>query len=74
MALEAKVVESLSDRDYDSFVNVMDRLSSLPYSYRVKDFIMEYRKVLMSHSKTYDAIKPQISEDGRQFVTVYGLL
>lgn len=69
--LEKKLVETITDRDYDGFLSVMERLSKLPYSYRVKDFIMEYRKPLMNQTRAYEAIKPQVGEDGRQFVTVY---
>lgn len=72
-ALEFKTVESVSDREYNSFVNAMDRLANMPYAYKVKDFIMEYRVSLMNQSQTYDAIKPQTREDGRQCVTVYGI-
>ncbi|XP_066250226.1 small ribosomal subunit protein uS9m [Euwallacea similis] len=69
--LELKLVEPLSDKEYDSFVNVMERLVSLPYSYKYKDFISKYRKPLVNQSKTSIAIKPQVGEDGREFVTVY---
>ncbi|KAH1002756.1 hypothetical protein HUJ04_008813 [Dendroctonus ponderosae] len=70
-ALEFRVVETVSDREYNTFVTAMDRLSNMPFAYKVKDFIMEYRVSLMNQSETYDAIKPQIREDGRESVTVY---
>lgn len=65
-------METISDREYASFQNAMGRLYSLPYSYKVQDFLMEYRKPLISQTKTFDAIVPQIGEDGRQYVSVYG--
>lgn len=70
-ALELKLMETISDREYASFQNAMERLYSLPYSYKVQDFLMEYRKPLISQTKTFDAIVPQIGEDGRQYVSVY---
>ncbi|XP_050300757.1 28S ribosomal protein S9, mitochondrial [Anthonomus grandis grandis] len=69
--LEKKLVETLTDKEYASFINVMERLASLPYSYKAKDLILSHREDLMSHTETYEAIKAQIGEDGRQFVTVY---
>jgi len=71
ITLEQKVVETLLDRDYNNFIAAMERLASLPYSYKVKDFIMKYRKPMSSQTQTYEAITPQVGEDGRQFVTVY---
>lgn len=52
----------------------MTRLIELPYAYKSKDFIMGYRKPLMSLATTYDTLKPQFGEDGRMFVTTYGSL
>ncbi|CAG9771019.1 unnamed protein product [Ceutorhynchus assimilis] len=69
--LEQKLVEPVSDGEYSNFLKAMDRLCSLPYSHKAKDFIMEYRKPLMSNSEAFDVIKPQIGPDGRQFVTTY---
>lgn len=65
-------METISDREYASFQNVLERLYSLPYSYKVQDFLMEYRKPLISQTKTFDAIVPRIGEDGRQYISVYG--
>ncbi|CAH0545876.1 unnamed protein product [Brassicogethes aeneus] len=73
-SLEAKLVETIGDKDYESFVQAFERLCSLPYSYKVKDFIMEYRKPLMSQTKAHDAPKPQYDENGRAFVTTYECL
>lgn len=50
----------------------MDRLVSLPYSYKSKDFVMAYRKPLMTQMNMYDVLQPQFDEQGRQFVTTYG--
>lgn len=65
-------METITDREYATFEKAMERLYSLPYSYKAQDFLMEYRKPLISQTKTFDAIVPQIGEDGRQYVSVYG--
>lgn len=70
--LEKKIVETINDRDYIQFVDAMERLANMPYSYRVKDFILEYRRPLISQTTTFDAPKPKYDEDGRAFVTTYG--
>ncbi|KAF7268558.1 hypothetical protein GWI33_018311 [Rhynchophorus ferrugineus] len=70
-ALETMVVESLTLRDYETFINTLERLSELPYSYREKDFVLRYCKPLLNQTKTFEAIQPQVDSDGRQVVTVY---
>lgn len=50
----------------------MKRLATLPYSYRIKDFINKYRKPLMIQTTTYDIPKVQYDKDGRSYITVYG--
>lgn len=50
----------------------MERLCAHPYSYRIKDFILNYRKPLMSQTKTYEIPKPQYDEKGVAFITTYG--
>ena len=73
-SLEGRILETVSDRDYESFINGMERLVSLPYSYRVKDFIMEYCKSLMKQTTIADIPKPQYDKQGRAFITTYGNL
>lgn len=70
--LENELVETLADLEYRNFVNAMDRLVSLPYSYRVKDFISKYRKPLLVQTNTYEIAKPKYDADGRMYVTTYG--
>nr|CAD7194367.1 unnamed protein product [Timema douglasi] len=67
--LEKLLVESLSDKDYQNFIVLMDRLVEHPYSYRVKSFYEAYRKPLLSQTKTYDIPKPLYDADGRAYVT-----
>lgn len=65
-------MEAIEDIEYNNFVSAMDRLSSLPYSYKAKEFIYTFRKPLISQSNTYEIPKPQYDEQGRMFVTTYG--
>lgn len=72
--LEKKILETVGEREYNSFVNAIERLSSHPYSYRIKDFIFQYCKPLASQTKTYDAPKPKYDEQGRAYITTYECL
>lgn len=72
--LELHLVETFRDTEYSNFVSAMNRLASLPYSYRVKDFILSYRRPLLNLSTAMEIPKPQIDQDGRSFITVYGKL
>lgn len=72
--LELLLVETIKDLEYTNFVNAMDRLATHPYSYRFKDFIEKYRRPLLNQNITLEIPKPQIDQDGRSFITVYGEL
>lgn len=50
----------------------MERLFALPYSYRIAEFIENYRKPLMSQAKSTVIPKPQYEADGSAFITTYG--
>lgn len=67
-------MENIEEIEYDNFVNAMVRLSSLPYAYRVKDFIYTYRKPLIADNQSNEIPKAQYDEKGRQVVTTYGEL
>lgn len=69
--LENELVETIANKDYQSFVSAMERLCSLPYSYRIKDFILKYQKPLLVQSNTYEIVKPKYDADGRMYVTTY---
>lgn len=71
-SLEKILVETVSDKSYETLVTTLERLAALPYAYRSKDFIMKYRKALMSQERTYLAPEPQYDADGRAFITTYG--
>ncbi|KAF2884620.1 hypothetical protein ILUMI_21556 [Ignelater luminosus] len=72
--LEKQMVEMLNEKDYEAFIAAMERLISLPYSYRLKDFILMYKKPLMSQTKTFEIPKLQYDEDGRAYITTYECL
>ncbi|KAI5643001.1 ribosomal protein s9/S16 domain-containing protein [Phthorimaea operculella] len=72
--LEVILVESLSDLEFDNFKLVMERLVSLPYSYRCKDFIEKYRKPLVAQRFALEIPKPSYDDQGRAFVTTYECL
>lgn len=72
--LESVLVETIGDSDHSRFVDAMERLCKLPYSYRFKDFIMKYRKPLISESNRYEIVQPKYDADGRMYVTTYECL
>uniref|UniRef100_A0A182JSA5 28S ribosomal protein S9, mitochondrial n=1 Tax=Anopheles christyi TaxID=43041 RepID=A0A182JSA5_9DIPT len=72
--LEKKIVETISDIEYDNFINAMNRLENHPLSERVKDFVYEYRKPLISKLENDTIPSPQQDADGRQYVTIYECL
>ncbi|XP_018331834.1 28S ribosomal protein S9, mitochondrial [Agrilus planipennis] len=73
-ALENVLIEKIIDKEYTNFVNAIERLYNHPYSYRIKEFILKYRKPLMSQKSTSDLPKLQYDSDGRSYVTVYECL
>ncbi|KFB45506.1 AGAP010268-PA-like protein [Anopheles sinensis] len=72
--LEKKIVETITDIEYDNFVNAMNRLVDHPLSERSKEFIKEYRKPLISKMENDAIPTPQHDADGRQYVTIYECL
>ncbi|KAJ8985160.1 hypothetical protein NQ317_012812 [Molorchus minor] len=63
--LEKKLVETLGDKDYNTIISTLERLSNLPYSYRVSDFIIQFRKPLMSQLQGFEVPKPQYDSEGK---------
>lgn len=66
-------MERLTDKDYDNFVNTMERLVNLPFSYKVQDFIFSYRKALLGQTKNLEIPKLKYDSDGKAYVTTYGV-
>ncbi|XP_057671672.1 28S ribosomal protein S9, mitochondrial [Diorhabda carinulata] len=73
-SLEIKLVETLGEKDYEYFINSFERLTAMPYSYKVKDFILEYAKPIINKVQKFEAPKIRIDSDGKQYVTVYECL
>lgn len=72
--LEQTLLETILDLEYDNFKVVMDRIVSLPYSYRCKEFIEKYRKPLATQKFALEIPKPSYDDEGRAFVTTYECL
>ncbi|XP_037942873.1 28S ribosomal protein S9, mitochondrial [Teleopsis dalmanni] len=72
--LELELVETIADIEYNNFTNVMNRLVTLPFSYKSKSFIDKYLKPLMDQTIQLEAPKPRIDEKGRQYITTYECL
>uniref|UniRef100_A0A182MQ67 28S ribosomal protein S9, mitochondrial n=1 Tax=Anopheles culicifacies TaxID=139723 RepID=A0A182MQ67_9DIPT len=72
--LEKKIVETISDIEYENFVSAMQRLVSHPLSELAKAFVNEYRKPLISKLENDTIPTPQHDADGRQYVTIYECL
>lgn len=70
--LQDKIIETITDKQYADFTSMMDRLYQHPYSYQIKDFIMQYRRNLIVQYKGREIVEPKIGEDGRKYVTTYG--
>ncbi|XP_026729499.1 28S ribosomal protein S9, mitochondrial [Trichoplusia ni] len=72
--LEQVLVENITDLEYDNFKAVMERLASLPYAYRFKEFIEKFRKPLSSQRFALEIPKPGYDSEGRAFITTYECL
>ncbi|XP_046398436.1 28S ribosomal protein S9, mitochondrial [Ischnura elegans] len=72
--LEKLLLETINDREYANFIKAMERLVRHPYSYRVKDHVFKFRKLLMNQTKVEDIPKPEIREDGKSVVNVTGAI
>lgn len=72
--LEVMLVESITDLEYNNFKLVMERLVSIPYAYRHKDFIEKFRKPLSTQRFALEIPKPNYDNDGRAFITTYECL
>lgn len=57
---------------YNNFIASLERLLNAPFSYLIKDFLMQYRKDLNIHDERNLIMKPQQDEEGRHYVTING--
>lgn len=72
--LQIKIIEDITDKQYEDFVAMMNRLLQHPYSHHCKEFIMQYRQSLKIQQKDREIVEAKIGEDGRKYVTSYGNL
>lgn len=72
--LEQMLVEGINELEYENFKLVMERLVTLPYSYRFKEFIEKFRKPLAAQRFALEIPKPSYDENGRAFITTYECL
>lgn len=70
-SLSKRMVERVTDKEYENFVSAIERLSKHPYSYKFKDFIMAQTKPLMAQTSAYDLPEMMRDENGRNYVTTY---
>jgi len=65
-------LENISENEYKDFLQVLERLVSLPFSYRVRDDIFKWRIKEEDSAAQKDFIAPQFDEKGRAWVEVEG--
>uniref|UniRef100_UPI003AAE4373 small ribosomal subunit protein uS9m isoform X2 n=1 Tax=Centroberyx gerrardi TaxID=166262 RepID=UPI003AAE4373 len=70
--LEALVVETISDYDYARFIQLMERLLSLPYCAIEEDFVLRYRRQLEVQSRKQVVPPLQRDDKGVAFSTADG--
>nr|XP_046237874.1 28S ribosomal protein S9, mitochondrial [Scatophagus argus] len=61
--LEVTLVETISSHDYDRFLQLMERLLSLPYCTIEEEFVMKYRRKLETQSMNQTV--PPLERDDR---------
>ncbi|XP_010884573.1 28S ribosomal protein S9, mitochondrial isoform X2 [Esox lucius] len=70
--LEELLVETISDHDYARFIQLMERLLSLPNCLSEKDFVQRYRKQLEIQSSKQQVAPLQYDENGVAYSTADG--
>ncbi|KAM6892704.1 small ribosomal subunit protein uS9m [Lycodopsis pacificus] len=61
--LEALLVETISSHDYSRFIQLMERLLSMPYCATEEDFVLRHRRTLESQSRKQ--MVPTLERDER---------
>jgi len=65
-------LEKISETEHKEFIALLERLVSLPLSYRVKEDIFQWRVREQMFSAQQEFITPQFDEKGRAFVETEG--
>ncbi|XP_071504907.1 small ribosomal subunit protein uS9m-like isoform X2 [Diadema antillarum] len=72
-SVERIVVETLTEKEYQNFINLLERILQLPYASEVADYIHGFRRELVA-VLSKEVIPPiQHDESGRPFSTAEGL-
>ncbi|KAG8298518.1 37S ribosomal protein S9, mitochondrial [Homalodisca vitripennis] len=66
---ERKFIEEITIYEYRQLIAALERLASHPFSYRVKDIITDAQVTFTKHLNVDTIPKPELQEDGREFVT-----
>ncbi|XP_010741169.3 small ribosomal subunit protein uS9m isoform X1 [Larimichthys crocea] len=70
--LEALLVESISTHDYDHFIQLMERLLSIPYCATEEEFVLRYRQQLEAQSRKQTVPVLERDDQGVAFSTSDG--
>ncbi|XP_038577436.1 28S ribosomal protein S9, mitochondrial [Micropterus salmoides] len=70
--LEALLVETISTHDYDRFIQLMERLLSMPYCATEQEFVLRYRRQLEAQSRKQMVPLLERDERGVSFSTSEG--
>uniref|UniRef100_UPI0037E82A2F small ribosomal subunit protein uS9m n=1 Tax=Semicossyphus pulcher TaxID=241346 RepID=UPI0037E82A2F len=70
--LEALLVETISPQDYNHFIQLMERLLSMPYCATQKEFVLHYRRQLEAQSRKQTVPSLETDERGVAFSTSEG--
>ena len=65
-------LETVSETEYEEFISVLERLVSLPFSYRVKEDIFKWRVKEATAAAAQDFEEPTFDEKGRAVVEMRG--
>jgi len=65
-------LESISDVEYKEFIHVLERLTALQFSYRVRDEIFGYRVTEGTSISAASFVTPEYDEQGRAYVEFQG--
>ncbi|XP_071955243.1 small ribosomal subunit protein uS9m-like [Antedon mediterranea] len=71
-SLELKIVEEISDEEYERFIIMMERLLKQPYAKQVESFILDYRKELLAVINKEIVHEIQHDENGVAFSEAIG--
>ncbi|XP_011481863.1 28S ribosomal protein S9, mitochondrial isoform X1 [Oryzias latipes] len=70
--LEALLVENISTHDYNRFIQIMERLLSMPYCNIEEEFVLRFRHLLQTQSRHQMVSALQKDENGVAFSSAEG--